>query len=68
MPWFPVAPVGALIALAAVAVADLADPETGRPSLLANVAVMVASAAYYALYLRRRGGWALKGADCEALA
>ena len=67
MPLFPLAPVAALIALAGVAWADLADPVVGRPSLLANLAVMAAFAAYYVVYLRRRGGWALRGADGEAL-
>lgn len=65
---YPLAPVFSLAALAAVAVADMADAQTGRPSLLSNVAVMALSAAYYALYLRRRGGWTLRGADGEALA
>jgi amino acid transporter len=67
MPLFPLAPVFALIALAAVIWADLADAETGRPSLLANLAVMALFAAYYGLYLRRRGGWVLRGADGETL-
>jgi amino acid transporter len=67
MPLFPLAPALALVALAAVIWADLADAETGRPSLLANLAVMALFAAYYALYLRRRGGWALRGADGEML-
>ena len=67
MPWFPLAPVLALAALAAVAVADLADAQTGRPSLIANIVVMLAFAAYHRLYLRRRGGWALRGSDGEDL-
>ena len=36
---------------------------SGRPSLLANLAVMALSAAYYVFYLKRRGGWTLRGAD-----
>jgi amino acid transporter len=67
MPWFPLAPVCALAALAAVAIADLSDAKVGRPSLIANLAVMILAAAYYAVYLRRRGGWALRGADGEVL-
>ena len=67
MPLFPLAPVSALLALAAVAWADLADPALGRPSLLANLAVMAVFAAYYGLYLRRRRGWTLRGAEGEAL-
>ncbi|HKT53823.1 MAG TPA: APC family permease [Caulobacteraceae bacterium] len=67
MPFFPLAPAVSLFALAAVAVADLMDPQTGRPSLIANLAVMALFAAYWAFYLRRRGGWALTGADGEVL-
>jgi len=67
MPLFPLAPAVALIALAAVVWADMADPEVGRPSLLANLAVMTLFGVYYGVYLRRRGGWALRGADGEAL-
>ncbi len=68
MPLYPLAPVFSLVAVTAVGVADLADAKTGRPSLLANLAVMAAFAAYYVLYLRRRGGWTLRGADDHALA
>lgn len=67
MPLFPTAPVLALIALTAVALGDLADPKVGRPSLLANLAVMALFAAYYLIYLRRRGGWSLRGADGEVI-
>lgn len=63
MPLYPLWPFVSLIALAGVVVADLLDPEVGRPSLIANGAVMAVSAAYYLLYLRRRGGWTLRGAD-----
>jgi amino acid transporter len=67
MPLFPLAPVAALLALAAVVWADLVDPEVGRPSLVANLAFMAVFAAYYLVYLRRRGGWTLRGVDGEAL-
>jgi L-asparagine transporter-like permease len=67
MPFYPIAPVFALLAILAVAIADLADAKSGRPSLEANLAVMALFAAYYALYLRRRGGWTLRGADGQAL-
>jgi len=63
MPLYPLAPVLSLLALAAVVVANLLDPEVGRPSLIANAAVMVLCALYYLLYLKRRGGWRLRGAD-----
>ncbi len=61
MPLFPLAPVLALIALAVVIGADVLDPDVGRPSLIANAAVMAAAVAYYRLVLKRRGGWALRG-------
>jgi amino acid transporter len=63
MPLYPLAPIVSLVALAAVVVANLIDPDIGRPSLIANVAVMGLCGLYYALYLRRRGGWTLRGAD-----
>jgi amino acid transporter len=63
MPGYPFWPAASLIGLAGVAVADLLDPDVGRPSLVANGVVMAISAAYYLLYLRRRGGWTLRGAD-----
>lgn len=67
MPLFPLWPVVALVGLAGVVVANVLDPESGRPSLVANAAVMAVSAGYYFLYLRRRGGWALRGADGKPL-
>jgi hypothetical protein len=54
--------------LAGVTWAELIDPDEGRPSLIANVVVMALSAAYYWFYLRRRGGWTLRGADGTPLA
>ena len=67
MPLFPLWPALSLIGLVGVVIADVMDPASGRPSLIANVAVMVVSAAYYLLYLRRRGGWTLRGADGKPL-
>jgi amino acid transporter len=67
MPLFPLWPVLSLVMVAGVAFADLMDPDVGRPSLIANVVVMILSAAYYLLYLRRRGGWTLRGAEGEPL-
>jgi amino acid transporter len=67
MPLYPLWPAAALIGLAGVAVTDLLDPDTGRPSLIVNGVVMAISAAYYLLYARRRGGWALRGADGRTL-
>jgi amino acid transporter len=68
MPLYPLWPVASLLGLAGVAVADLLDPDSGRPSLIANAAVMAVSAGYYWLYLRRRGGWTLRAADGKPLA
>jgi amino acid transporter len=63
MPLYPLWPVLSLAMLAGVAWAEWLDPDAGRPSLVANAVVMILSAAYYWLYLRRRGGWTLRGAD-----
>jgi amino acid transporter len=68
MPLYPLWPALSLVMLAGVAWAELLDPDEGRPSLIANVVVMALSAGYYWLYLRRRGGWALRGADGAPLA
>ncbi|RFS82715.1 APC family permease [Actinomadura spongiicola] len=65
MPWFPVAPVAALGALAYVIYQSAKDPEIGRPSLFVTISVIVVAAAYFALVLRRRGGWRLTGAADE---
>lgn len=62
-PGFPVGPVAALLALVAVAVADLLDPETGRPSLLADLCLVAAFGAYYWLIVRRKGAWSSVDAD-----
>ncbi|HEY5106711.1 MAG TPA: APC family permease [Caulobacteraceae bacterium] len=62
-PWHPWALVAGLVALAGVVVADIADPEVGRLGLAANVAVSVAFAGYYWLFVRRRGVWRLTGAE-----
>ena len=68
MPLFPLAPVISLAALAAVIAADLFDADVGRPSLIANLAVMALSAGYYFVVLRRRGDWALRGEGGALLA
>ena len=67
MPLFPLWPVVSLLALAGVAFVDWLDPDQGQPGLLANLAVMAVSVAYYLLYLRRRGGWTLRAADGRTL-
>ena len=69
MPLFPLAPVIVLVALAGVVVANWADPDVGRPSLLAAAALLGAFAAYYGLMRRwNRLRWVLAGpaeADIE---
>ncbi|MEV8636747.1 APC family permease [Streptosporangium sp. NPDC051023] len=62
MPWFPVAPILALVAIGYVAYRNFLDPAVGRPSLYITVGIAVVFAAYYMLVLRRRGEWELRGA------
>jgi len=59
MPWHPWPSVLGLLGLAYVIYANVLDPDVGRPSLWATLLVVVASAAYYWLVLRRRGAWIL---------
>ncbi|WP_370948783.1 APC family permease [Amycolatopsis sp. cg5] len=62
MPWYPVAPVLALVALAFVTVQTARDPAVGRPSLLVTLGILVLSAVGYAL---RRKHWVLRGPEDE---
>ncbi len=59
IPLFPLAPVVAIIALAGVVWSDWIDPVEGRMGLIASAAVAVVFGLYYALVLKRRGGWRL---------
>jgi hypothetical protein len=61
MPLYPLPPVLAAASLIYVAYANFSDPVIGRPSLGATIAVMIVSAIYYVLVLRRRGTWELRG-------
>lgn len=63
MPWYPLPPIVALIVLAYVLYANYLDPGIGRPSLLATLGMMIISAFYYLLVLRRRGRWVLRGPE-----
>jgi len=63
MPLFPVAPVIALLVMLYVIYANWLDPVIGRPSLFTTIAICVVSALYYALVLRRRGAWILRGPE-----
>ncbi|HEY1881011.1 MAG TPA: APC family permease [Caulobacteraceae bacterium] len=64
MPFFPVAPIVGLMALAGVVAAGWIDAEVGRPSLLVTFAEMALFGGYY-LWRRRSGGfaWALSGME-----
>jgi amino acid transporter len=57
-PLYPLAPLLGLAMAAVFTVADLADPEAGRPSLLLMGVVVAAAAAWSRFVLARRpGGW-----------
>jgi amino acid transporter len=56
-PWHPLAPAVVLVAMAALTVADLFDPESGRPALLAAVVIVGAGVAYAEVVTRRSPRW-----------
>jgi L-asparagine transporter-like permease len=60
MPLFPLAPIVTVAALAYVFWTSWFDLDTGRPGLLATVAQMLLSAAYYILVVKRRGPWIVR--------
>jgi len=56
-PWYPLAPAIVLAAMAALTLADLMDPDSGRPALLAG-GLVVGAGMLYALYVARwKPGW-----------
>ncbi len=61
MPLFPLAPALALAALVGVVWTSLMDAKVGRPGLIANIAVIVASVLWYRFVIRPRGAWAHRG-------
>ncbi len=61
MPWFPLAPVVALVALVGVVWTSLMDPASGQPGLAATAAVIAVSIGLYHFVLRPRGTWASRG-------
>src|SRR5262245_11215561 len=65
MPWYPVPPLLGVAALLLVLYANSQDKAVGRPSLLALVAIIGLTAAYYALVFRRRGQWVLRGPEAS---
>jgi amino acid transporter len=57
-PLYPLAPILGLIIAAGFGIADLLDPEAGRPGLLILGAMIVAGLGWHHLVLSRRpGGW-----------
>jgi amino acid transporter len=59
MPLFPLLPIASLVVLAGVLYQSWFDP-AGRLGIIATVAAMALSLAYYFLFLRRRGVWVLR--------
>jgi amino acid transporter len=66
MPLYPLMPILALLALGYIFYENWMDPDAGRPSLYANLAVIALSLFYYVFVLRRRGGWVLQGPEPDA--
>jgi len=60
MPLYPFWPVLGLVALAYVICLDAMDPSSGQPSLIINVAAVVAAVGYYAVIVRRKGRFAFR--------
>ena len=57
-PLFPLGPALCLVIAAALAIAELLDPDVGRPSMLVMSAATAAALLWYWRVLRRRpGGW-----------
>jgi amino acid transporter len=63
MPLYPFIPLFGLLSLAFIVYASWLDPDVGRPSLIANVAVIAVAVLYYRYVLVRRGAWVLRGPD-----
>jgi amino acid transporter len=62
MPWFPIAPLVTIGALALVFWASWLDAGTGRPGLVATAMQVLIATLYYRFVLRRRGEWVLGAA------
>lgn len=61
MPFFPLMTSLSLLALGYVFYASWLDPDTGRLSIFANLAVVLFWLVYYYVFVRRRGAWVLTG-------
>ena len=57
MKLYPIAPVFALLCLAGTVWADLLDPETGRPGLIATLVIFVLGVLYYRAVLKPANRW-----------
>lgn len=65
MSFFPAMPIIGILACAYILYTNWLDPKLGRPSLVANVAVIALSMIYYVFALRARGGWTLRDPEDE---
>lgn len=63
MKFFPALPVIGFVALLYILYTSWLDPNVGRLSLFANIAVIALSLLYYVFVLRVRGRWILRGPD-----
>ena len=63
MPLYPLPPLLALGMLGYVIYANYLDEAIGRPSLIATIGLILLSAGYYSLILRRKGKWVLRGPE-----
>jgi amino acid transporter len=63
MPFFPLVPILALVALGFIIYTSWLDPDTGFWSLILNAIVIVISLAYYKFVLCRRSSWELRGPE-----
>jgi amino acid transporter len=64
MPLFPLGPWLALVALFALGVADLFDPDA-RKGLMATAATAIGSVGYYRLALHEKGSWSHRGPSAD---
>jgi amino acid transporter len=63
MPAHPGVAIFALLAIVYVAIANLQDPEFGRPGLIFVAAVVAVSTLFYWAVIKPRGTWVLQGPD-----
>jgi amino acid transporter len=64
-PWHPLAPLFVLATMVGLIVADLMDPETGRPALLAAALTVGGGVLYAEFVLRRNTRWRHRAAALE---